>query len=250
QRFAKNRIQDATSAGCVPEQRKRRPLPHHGGASCSGNGERNAERDEAEDRLNRQLQRLSADENRVATRQIGEMRTLKSQERSEQNEKGGRCKSREDSPLKAQCFPEHVSVAERLEPEHVHVIRQCGPAAEDDAGKDGENEKETTATARPRLMRRRPVNGLGHCSTPFSLTPYSYPHNTPSAAASCFMARPSPHRCTAKAVSLLKGSLRVGGTSFAADERRFSRLRLDRSWSHAFSCPSDLGIVALCGVPK
>ena len=28
----------------------------------------------------------------------------------------------EDSPLKAQCFPEHVPVAERPEPEYVHVI--------------------------------------------------------------------------------------------------------------------------------
>src|SRR6266851_4130556 len=97
------------------------------------------------------------------------MRSLQSQERSVQNEKCGRCKSREDSPLKAQCFPEHVSVAEPPEPEHVHVIGQRGPTAEDDADKDGENEKEAAAT--PRRMRRRPVNGLGHWSTPFSSTP-------------------------------------------------------------------------------
>ena len=149
---------------CVPEERERRPLRHHAGAGCSGNDERNAERDEAQDRLNRQLQRLSADENRVTARQIGEMRSLQSQERSVQNEKCGRRKSREDSPLKAQRFPEHVPVAERPEPEHVHVIRQRGPTAEDDDGKDGENEKEATA-ATPRRMRPRPVNGLGHCST-------------------------------------------------------------------------------------
>jgi hypothetical protein len=41
------------------------------------------------------------------------------------------------------------------------------------------------------------------------------------------MARPSPHRCTAKALSSLQESLREEGTSFAADEQRFSRLRLD-----------------------
>jgi len=96
------------------------------------------------------------------------MRPLQRHERSIQNEECGRSKSREDSPLKAQCFPEHVPVAERLEPEHVHVIRQRGPTAEEDGGKDRENEKE--ASAAPRRMRRRPVNGLRHCSTPFSLT--------------------------------------------------------------------------------
>ncbi len=41
------------------------------------------------------------------------------------------------------------------------------------------------------------------------------------------MARPLPHRCTAKAMSSLKWSLRVEVTSFAADERHFSRLHLD-----------------------
>src|SRR5450756_666130 len=74
-------------------------------------------------------------------------------------------KAAKTPPLKTQCFPEYVPVAERPEPEEVHVIRQRGPAAEDDAGKDAENEKEAAAT--PRRMRprmsRRPVNGLGHC---------------------------------------------------------------------------------------
>ena len=71
QRLAKNRVHDAASgAGRVPKERERRPLRHHAGAGCSGNGERNAKRDEAQDRLNRQLHRLSADENRVAARQI------------------------------------------------------------------------------------------------------------------------------------------------------------------------------------
>ena len=121
---------------CVPKKRERRPLRHHGGAGCSGNDERNAERDEPQNRLNRQPHRLSADENRVTDRQIGEMCPLQSQKRSVQNEKCGRCKSREDSPLKTQCFPEHVPIAERPEPEHVHVIRQRGPTAEDDAGED------------------------------------------------------------------------------------------------------------------
>src|ERR1039457_609727 len=173
QRLAKNRIKDAatTSGGAgVPKERERRPFHHHAGAGGNGNDQRKAECNEAQDRLNRQLHLLSADVNRVAARQVGEMRPLQSQERSIQNEKRDRCKSREDPPLQTQGFPEDIPVAERSEPEHIHVIRQRGPAAEDDAGKDGENEKEAAATARPRRMRRWPVNGLGHCYTPFSLT--------------------------------------------------------------------------------
>src|SRR5438132_9692853 len=73
------------------------------------------------------------------------MSPLQRQERSVQNEKCGRCKSREDSPLKSQGFPEHVPVAERLEPEHVHVIGQRGPSAK----------KMPARTARMRRKRRR-----------------------------------------------------------------------------------------------
>ena len=169
QRLAKNRVHDATSgARCVPKKRERRPLLYHGAAGCSGNDERNAERDEPQNRLDRQLHRLSADENRVTLRQIGEVCSLQSQKRSEQNEKCGRGESREDPPLKTQCFPKYVPIAERPEPEHVHVIGQRGPTAEENGGKDGNNEKEAAATAGLRRMRRRPVDGLGHCSTPFS----------------------------------------------------------------------------------
>src|ERR1035441_10771603 len=95
---------------------------------------------------------------------------LQGQKPPVQNEKCGRCKCHEDSPLKSQRFPEHVAIAERPEPEHVHVIGQRGPTAEDDADKDDENKKEAAATARPRRMRRWQVNGLGHGYTPFSLT--------------------------------------------------------------------------------
>src|ERR1017187_10416600 len=95
---------------------------------------------------------------------------LQSQERSIQNEKRGRCKSREDPPLKTPCFPEDGPIAKRPEPEHVHAIGQRGPTAEEDAGKDGKNEKQASAVARARRQDPRPVNRLGHSSTPFSLT--------------------------------------------------------------------------------
>src|SRR6267143_2705709 len=88
------------------------------------------------------------------------MSPLYNQERSIQNEKCGRCEGREDPPLKAQCFPEHVHVAERPEPEHFHVIRQHGATTEEDGGKDDENEKKAART--PRRTYARPVRGLRH----------------------------------------------------------------------------------------
>ena len=51
--------------GAIPKERQRRPLPRHGTAGCSGNDKGNAERDEPQNWLNRQLHRLPADENRV-----------------------------------------------------------------------------------------------------------------------------------------------------------------------------------------
>src|ERR1035438_134675 len=91
---------------------------------------------------------------------------LQSQERSVQNEKCGCCKSRENFPLKSQCFKEDFPIAEGSKPEHVHVIRQTGPTTEEDDGKHEENEKEAATSRRPR-MRGRPVKGLRHCFTPF-----------------------------------------------------------------------------------
>src|SRR6267154_199881 len=150
---------------------------------------------------------------------------LQSQKRSVQNEKCGRCKSREDSPLESECFPEHVPIPERPEPEHVHVIRKSGPTAEDDAGKEDEKEKETTATARPCRMRRRPVNRLWHCSTPFSLTSYSYPHNTPSASAGRLMA-PS-HRTVAPT---LLGWWSIWSNGTPREPERKSAISRRRRW--------------------
>ena len=94
------------------------------------------------------------------------MRPFQGQERSVQNDECGGRKAGEDSPLKSQSSPEDVSVAERPEPEHIHVIGQRGPATEEDGGKYGENEKE--APAAPRRGRCGPVNGLRHL---LSLTP-------------------------------------------------------------------------------
>jgi hypothetical protein len=58
QRLAKNRVKDdATScAGCVPEERERGPLRPSCWPRARGDDKRNAERNEAQHRLNRQLQ--------------------------------------------------------------------------------------------------------------------------------------------------------------------------------------------------
>src|SRR6202040_1163896 len=164
--ICKNRIYDVASiARCIPKERECWPLSDHSRAGCSGNSQRNAERDEPQNRLYRQLYRLSAHNNRMTVRQVGEMCPLQSQERAVHNEKCARRTSREDFPLKTQCLKEDVLIAERPEPQHVHVIGQRGPTAEDDACENDQNEKEATAARR---LGPRPVNELVHCSAPFS----------------------------------------------------------------------------------
>src|ERR1017187_115317 len=106
----------------------------------------------------------------MPTGQIWEMYPLQRQKRTVHNQKCDRCKNREDSPLKTQCFPEHIRIAERSEPEHVHVIRQRRPTDEENADKDGKNENKAAAPATVRRLRPWPVNGLRHSFTPFSST--------------------------------------------------------------------------------
>ena len=73
QRPAEDRIDHATrGARRIPIKRQRRPLRHHAGASQSGDNQRGAGPDEAQDGIDRQGYRLSADQNRVAARQAGE----------------------------------------------------------------------------------------------------------------------------------------------------------------------------------
>ena len=125
-------------------------------------------------------------------RQIREMRSLESQKRSEQDDKCGRRESREDSPLKTERFPEYVPIAQRIEPEHIHVIRQRGSTAEENGGKDGNNEEEAAAT----MATGRRLQTAASPSTQALLHSVfigfiGYPHNTPSASASSQNSRTS-----------------------------------------------------------
>ncbi len=170
QRLAKDRVHNAASnARRVPIQGKCRPLRHHRSPGYCGNDQRNHEPHNAQDKLDRQFHRLSADENRLTALQLGGVRPLQDQERSVENQKCGRGKYRECRPLNAQLFPEHVSVAERPEPERVHIVRRKYPRAENNYSNDGENDEEEADT--PWRTWARPINGLRHCSlTQLSLT--------------------------------------------------------------------------------
>ena len=58
-------------------------------------------------------------------------------ERTVQNDKCGRRKTCEDSPLQAQGPQEDVSVAQGPEPEQVNPIGERGPASEEEDSEDG-----------------------------------------------------------------------------------------------------------------
>ena len=77
QRPAKDGIGDAPRGlRCVPVERQRGPLRLHCGAGRQRNNQRNANRDEMQNRLDREIDRLAPDENRMIARQIGQMRPL------------------------------------------------------------------------------------------------------------------------------------------------------------------------------
>ena len=55
----------------VPKEGQGWPFRHHAGARHQANGDRSAEGNEAQDRFNRELYRLSAEEDGVTAGQIG-----------------------------------------------------------------------------------------------------------------------------------------------------------------------------------
>ena len=87
------------------------------------------------------------------------MGPLQRGKRSIKNKKSGGYKNGKDAPLQGQRLGEHLSVAERPEPQQVNKIRHRGAAAEDDDSEDCEEEKEAAAT--PPGMLQRPVDRVG-----------------------------------------------------------------------------------------
>ena len=124
-----------------------------------GDRQRAAEHDETQHRFDRQPDRLPVDQNRHAG-QLAEPRRLERHERAVEHQEGHDRETGEHHRLDIQRRPEHVDVAERVEPQRLDVIRQRRSAAEHDRGKNGEN-----GTGRrgygARASRRRPVDDAG-----------------------------------------------------------------------------------------
>ncbi len=137
-------------------------IPPCAGAGRHGNDQRDDERDETEDALDRQFHRLPSDEN-LCRRKSGWYARLSARNASVQNEKCGRRKCGKDRPLKANRLPEHIPVSERCEPEGIDVIRYRRSAAENDDGCQAKNEEKAAAPWRP----SRPVDRLAHCLSRF-----------------------------------------------------------------------------------
>ena len=123
ERPAENRIRNtATGRRGVPVKGELRPFRHHARASRGSNGKGDDEHDQAQNTLDRQLQRMPADENRAPTQQVV---LVHAPQREKPSVKGKKCKSEKygkDFPLKAQRPPENVSISQRPEPERVDVI--------------------------------------------------------------------------------------------------------------------------------
>ncbi len=106
-----------------------------------------------QDWFDRQLDRLAADQNRDA-RELAEVSRFDREIRPEQDEKGAGRKSGEHRRLHVEHLPEDVEVPERVEPQHVDVIRQRRPTAQDNRGNDGEKEQAPAPPSRPPWWRQ------------------------------------------------------------------------------------------------
>src|SRR5579884_2456854 len=113
----------------MPVESKCLPLHHHHCACSNGNGSRDDKPEHANHRLNRQLYRLSTNEDCVIARQLSKCESPQGQKSSVQNQKCDHSKCRGGGPLKALCFPEHIRVSKRPEPEGIHIIGKYDPAA-------------------------------------------------------------------------------------------------------------------------
>jgi len=142
----------------VPPQRERGPLRHHPGACGKGDQQRGDDRDQPQHRFDRQLDRLSVDQNRKAG-QLAEARRLQRHERSVQDDERRERERAEDGRLQVQCFPEDGAVAERIEPQRVDVVGERRAAAEQ---QDARDDQEKDEAAPPGATVRRPIDGLRH----------------------------------------------------------------------------------------
>src|ERR1035441_1038518 len=88
ERLAKDRIDDAAHiARRVPPQGKRRPIVHHGGASYGRNSKGTDKCRDAQDRLDREIYRLAAEDDFMVPRQIILMSPLEHPECSQKKHK-------------------------------------------------------------------------------------------------------------------------------------------------------------------
>ena len=137
----------------IPEQRQDWPLRLHRRAGRNGYHERNADGEQAKDGSNREIYRVSRDENCMIDGQVAGVRSLESGKCCIKNDECNGRKSREDAPLQAQCFPEHILVSKRPEPQQIDPIGDRGAAPKMMA---------TTTATRKSKMRRR-----GRCGCDF-----------------------------------------------------------------------------------
>ncbi len=147
QRAAENGVDRRSRAWRIPIEGERRPRGRHASAGNRANDERQPQRDEPQQRLYRQVQRLTIDQNRRAG-QFSETRRPERQKCAVQRQEGHDREKCEDGRLKIQRLPEHVEVPERFEPERFDVIRQRRPAAEHDGGQDDEEKQTATPASR------------------------------------------------------------------------------------------------------
>ena len=140
QRPREDRIGGAAGGGrraepietAAPVERERAPRRRHRQPGDERDGRGDADADQPNDRLHRQADRLTVDENRPAA-ELAEARRLQHQEDEIQDQEGDGREPEKDPGPQVERRPEDGREAERVEPERLDVVRQGRPAAEKNA---------------------------------------------------------------------------------------------------------------------
>ena len=137
----------------VPPERDGRPLAHeaHCGAQCDDRGQEH--RDDRKDRPDGEPDGSIVDDDDAVAADLAEPRRLEREKGAVHGNEGRRAGCDEDQALKLEDLPEDLRVAERIEPERVHVVPERGAASEQQHGeRDYEEEPGTSAS---RSLRRK-----------------------------------------------------------------------------------------------
>lgn len=140
------------AAAAVPPQCEHRPVVHHSSAGDRGDHNGSEEGHETQRRTDGQPDGAAVQHEDAVGAEFGEARRLQEHEAAVQEDERDQCEAGEHARLDREGLPEHLPIAERPEPERVHVVRHERLAGDEEKDDECENPGAETAFGPPRRI--------------------------------------------------------------------------------------------------